>query len=61
MDSHYRQDPNAWHTPFADDDARREHLQRHIQDREERSMLRRFGRGEDWQAIKASTRGGQLE
>ncbi|MEA2368422.1 MAG: hypothetical protein QOH38_1140, partial [Thermoleophilaceae bacterium] len=61
VDSHYREIPESWHTPFPDEDARREHLKRHIQDREERSMLKRYGRGEDWQAIKAATRGGRFE
>jgi hypothetical protein len=61
VDRHYREIPDAWHRPFPDDDARREDLKRYVQDREERSMLKRFGRGEDWQAIKASTRGGRLE
>lgn len=58
---HYRERADFWHAPFPDDEARRDDLRRYVQDREERKMLRRFGAGEDWAAIKASTRGGRLE
>jgi len=58
---HYREIDAAWHTPFPDDDARRADLRRYVADREERKMLERVAAGEDWVAIKASTRGGRLE
>ena len=61
VDRHYREIPDSWHEPFADDDARRASLKQYVQDREERTMLKRVGRGEDWQAIVATTRGGQPE
>lgn len=58
---HYRELDDSWRTPFPDDDARREDLRRYVEDAEQRKMLRRFGEGESWSAIKASTRGGRLE
>ena len=61
IESHYREIDDSWHQSFSDDEARREDLKRHIQDREQRKMLTRFGQGEEWSAIKASTRGGQVE
>ena len=61
VDGHYRERDDPLHRPFADDEARRESLKHHIQNREKRKMLRRFGDGDEWRAIKASTRGGQLE
>jgi hypothetical protein len=43
-----------------DADARLRDLREHIQAVEARTLLRRFGAGEEWRIIKASTRGGRL-
>jgi hypothetical protein len=58
---HHREVDDSWHTPFKDDDARREDLRRYVEDREQRKMLERVASGESWSAIKASTRGGRVE
>jgi hypothetical protein len=56
---HYEERPYLGRS-FADDEERFASLRERVQSIEARKMFRRFGAGEDWQAIKASTRGGEL-
>ena len=58
---HYREIDESWHAPFPDDATRLADLRGYVEDAEQRKMLRRFGEGESWAAIKASTRGGRVE
>jgi hypothetical protein len=61
IDRHCEERIGPWRDPFAGDESRLADLREHIQSAEIRKMFHRVGAGEDWHAIKASTRGGRVD